>query len=158
MKNDAELIHSEKQHENNLNDTHERVFRSTATILERRITEYFCYLFLSRFANELPGPVRLPFKDDVRRKEKDRLIENLSKLAEITESFASTFNLELPEDSLRSCFRAQAFKIWEDLENSNSKRIRGYGDLDPETAKRLDDFIDQMKIINNEIINLFKEN
>lgn len=66
----------QKDNKNELSPTHERVFRTTAVILERRIIDYFSYLLLSGYADELPASVRLPFKDDVTQEEKKVLIES----------------------------------------------------------------------------------
>jgi len=146
-----------KGNKNELSPTHERVFRTTAIILERRIIDYFSYLFLSGYADELPGSVRLPFKDDVTQEEKKVLTESLVQLSEMTELFARSFDLDMPVKSLRDHFRAQAFKTWEDLENSYSSKIRGYGNLPPDTDKKLDECIAGLEKINNTIVQLFRD-
>lgn len=140
-----------------LSEIHHRVFRSTMMILERRIIDYVCYLFLSKYRSELPDSVQLPYDDDIKPEEKEVLMENLTQLSILAESFSRTFNLERSSRSLRQRFRAQAYKIWEDLENSYSKQLKGYGDLEPNIREKLDAFIDEMEEINDRIIKLFND-
>ncbi len=134
-----------------------RVYRATKMILERRITDYFSYLLLSKYRDEFPNIIPLSFEDDVEPEEKQILINCLAKLSDLLDSFSQTFNLERSPKSLRQHFRAQSYKTWEDLENSYSKQLRGYGELDPAVRERLDDFINKMEETNGTIIKLFTE-
>ena len=134
-----------------------RVFRATKMILERRITDYFSYLLLSKYRDEFPNTIPLPFVDDLDPDEKQILVNSLTRMSDLLDSFSETFNLEGSSKSLRQHFRAQSFKTWEDLENSYSKQLRGYGELDRTVGEKLDDFITQMKETNGAIINLFTD-
>lgn len=126
-------------------------------ILERRIADYFSYLLLSKYREEFPNIIPLPFNDDVEPDEKQILINCLAKLTDLLDSFSETFNLEGSPKSLRQHFRAQSYKTWEDLENSYSKKLRGYGELDPVVGDKLDDFISKMEEANGTIIKLFTD-
>ena len=134
-----------------------RVYRATKMILERRITDYFSYLLLSKYRDDFPNIIALPFEDDVEPEEKQILINCLATLSDLLDSFSETFNLERSPKSLRQHFRAQSYKTWEDLENSYSRQLRGYGELDPEVREKLDEFIDKMEETNGTIIKLFTE-
>lgn len=151
------MKHNENGNPVELPEIQHRIFRATKMILERRITDYVSYLLLSKYKDEFPCIIPLPFEDDILPEEKEVLVAHLKQLSDLLESFSQAFNLERSPKSLRQHFRAQSYKTWEDLENSYSKQLRGYGELDPEVKKKLDDFVHKMEETNGAIIRLFRE-
>ncbi len=71
------------------------------------------------------------------RKIKEKIAQTLKELAE----FSDMLGLESDEENLEGLIRAEMSISWESLEESRSKRLKGYGEINPQAAALIDNAI-----------------
>lgn len=83
-----------------------------------------------------------------KRRIQEKITETLKDLAE----FSRTLKLESDEvEDFGSVIRAEMSISWESLEESRSKRLKGYGEINPSTAKLIDSAITHFSQVALEI-------
>lgn len=72
------------------------------------------------------------------------------------ENFTEKLGLRPIEESLESTIMSEMSISWESLEESRSKRMRGYGELSPQAVEIIDPAIDHFARIALGLSNLYK--
>jgi hypothetical protein len=130
-----------------LSDTHRRVLGVLVRLVETQLREAEQLLALAA-----PGPAASqPVVDDLSAEERARLHAVITGLrAEIT-AFHARYALPSQPMSLRHLLATKASVLWEQLEDSRSGKLRGYGPLDAATAQDLDATLTRLVTLTNQL-------
>jgi len=130
-----------------LSDTHRRVLSVLVRLVENQLREAEQLLALAA-----PGlAASQPVVDDLSAEERVRLHAVIADLrAEIT-AFHARYGLGSQPMSLRHLLATKASVLWEQLEDSRSGKLRGYGPLDPSTAQDLDATLTRLVALTNQL-------
>ncbi|NOY36391.1 MAG: hypothetical protein GXO83_02325 [Chlorobi bacterium] len=128
-----------------LPDNYKRVLSSLAELIERKGSDLLDILQRQKTGHIVS--VQKTFSAE-ERKEKIRLLE---KLLEANRRFFSGLDLKpsaYPEDQV---FRSDIAWLWTIINDSRTKRLKGYGKLDRETSAAIDEKISELLDIIAEI-------
>ena len=122
-----------------------RVISSLSELIERKLRELLH--MLRTVENGRVARVERTFSD----KERHEKILSLEKLLEANHQMFSDLNLEPATYREDQIFHADIAWLWTIINDSRTKRLKGYGKIDPETAQLIDDKISGLLDIIGEI-------
>lgn len=112
-----------------------RVISSLSELIERKLRELLH--MLSNVENGSVARIERTFSDKERHEKSLRL----EKLLEANHQMFSDLNLEPATYREDQIFHADIAWLWTMINDSRTKRLKGYGKIDPETAQLIDDKI-----------------
>ncbi|RSK24979.1 hypothetical protein [Hymenobacter metallilatus] len=130
-----------------LSDTHRRILGVLVRLVETQLLEAEQLLALAA-----PGPAASqPVVDDLSPAERARLHEIIAAVRAEIGAFHARYGLPSQPVSLRHLLSTKASVLWEQLEDSRSGKLRGYGLLDAATAQDLDATLTRLVDLTNQL-------
>jgi len=83
-------------------------------------------------------------RDSYSPAEKEHLLEQIVRVRRVLKILKEKFHLEPMETDLRRIVVATASHLWVILEDSKSRRLKGYGEVPEELARELDPLLDEL--------------
>ncbi|MBX6380003.1 MAG: hypothetical protein IRZ01_04900 [Thermoflavifilum aggregans] len=131
-----------------------RVFRSLAQLIEEKLME----MEMSFVRFQQPTRVHLEYQYDLDEADCNRIKQVIGRMYQELEVFVNRYQIPPRSFSLRKQLLVQNSFLWEDLENSRSKRIRGYGAVNDVLMQELDTFLDHLIMFSNQISDICQGN
>ena len=122
-----------------LNGNQERFLRATLGVVEGELVNLRRLLLMVEEERLFLHTV-----DDLTQQEKQRLVEKMDRLREYMLHLKNLFGLKPGERSVRRMVKAASVYLAVDLEESMSDRLRGRGEVAPETKETLDPILEKM--------------
>jgi len=131
-----------------------RVFRSLAQLIEEKLIA-----MQESFVRFQAAPrVHLIYENDLDQQTTMLIQEQIQLMFAALQAFVMRYHIPHKRFSLRKQIIIQNAFLWEDLENSRSRHIRGHGVIDEAVMQDLDAFLGQMIAISNRIGEICENN
>jgi hypothetical protein len=131
-----------------------RVFRSLAQLIEEKL------LAMEENFIRFQGKVRvhLLYENDLDQEAITQIHQQIELMYAELRHFVDRYQIPSKKFSLRKQILVQNAFLWEDLENSRSKHIRGHGAVDERIMQDLDSFLNRMVQLSNQINHVCEKN
>lgn len=123
-----------------LTEAYQRVFGAVAKVTEEKLLEI--ELLFEKI--KLQKKIAQTLEDDLSTEQKQKIQKAIDRGYDIVKKFHADYKLSVHEESLRKDIRSKASFLWQELEDSWSKKLSGYGGLDEKTGKDLDKRIKEL--------------
>lgn len=124
-----------------------RVFRSMAQLIEEKLID----MEMSFLKFRQPKRVHLQYVYDIDEPASTQIKQIIFQMYQELKQFVDDYHIPGKTFSLHKQLMVQNAFLWEDLENSRSKRIRGHGAIDDQLMQQLDAFVDRLVSLSNQI-------
>lgn len=137
-----------------ISENHKRVIGSTLKLTENRLIQI--EQILNR-ADRTAHESAQTFISDIDEQQQEEITKNLHELTIELIQLKDKFDLDTPTLSMRNMVHSYAVMMWEELLNTSSHNLKGYGQMDEENAKILDAQIKKMVDVIERVIQVTKK-
>lgn len=130
---------------NTLPDNHKRSLSSSLYVVEKLLSE------LEREISSPTNQSTIKVVGEIPPDEKERMLSVLKQAKDYIAFLTQKYQLRVNVLELSNILKAQKAKIWEVLCDSNSKGLKGYGQLEESIAKELDNDVTKLQELINQL-------
>jgi len=128
-----------------LSENHRRAVSVSLCIVEELLNE------IEKVLNHPPDASLSKMICDISRQEKNGTLENITKAKQWIQELAHKYGLSVKKSYVSRIKSSRKSKMWEILCDTESERLRGYGEFPPEYSQEFDEDINRLQALINQL-------